>query len=94
MSVYLDVEARDPQGLSVVDYVVRFSTGEEVKALLRLEAQRAPGLTKHRSDETEASENVDPWIDSKYNGGEWMMLYHAAYLGRDDVVSMSVQGRG
>jgi len=35
MTVYLDVEARDPQGLSVLDYVVRFSTGEEVKALLR-----------------------------------------------------------
>ena len=63
--VFLDLEARDHQDMTVLDYVVRHGTGEEVKALLMLGAQLVPSvIEKNKScpgGSSRADEEVDPW---------------------------------
>lgn len=60
--VFLDLEAHDPQGLSVLDHVVCRGTGDEVKALLTLGAQLIPETTEAgKSYYSKSDEDVDPW---------------------------------
>jgi ankyrin repeat protein len=63
-SIFLDLEARDHQDMTVLSYVVRYGTGEEVQALLGLGALLFPSIAKKKktgSGYSKPDEEIDPW---------------------------------